>query len=67
MKDAIIIGGGLAGLSAAWRLRHWDTLVLEIIGAHRRPYSIGKARPVLSQLGRTRLRWSRYLYGHIAD
>lgn len=29
MKDAIIIGGGLAGLSAAWRLRHWDTLLLE--------------------------------------
>src|SRR5699024_6392042 len=29
MKDAIIIGGGLAGLSAAWRLRHWDTVVLE--------------------------------------
>jgi oxygen-dependent protoporphyrinogen oxidase len=29
MQDAIIIGGGLAGLSAAWRLRHWDTLVLE--------------------------------------
>ena len=29
MRDAIIIGGGLAGLSAAWRLRHWDTLVLE--------------------------------------
>ncbi|KAB1656349.1 FAD-dependent oxidoreductase [Pseudoclavibacter chungangensis] len=29
MKDIVIVGGGLAGLSAAWRLRHWDTLVLE--------------------------------------
>lgn len=29
MKDTIIIGGGLAGLSAAWRLRHWDISVLE--------------------------------------
>lgn len=29
MKDVVIVGGGLAGLSAAWRLRHWDTQVLE--------------------------------------
>lgn len=29
MKDVIIIGGGLAGLAAAWRLRHWDIHVLE--------------------------------------
>ncbi|MFV9429039.1 flavin monoamine oxidase family protein [Rhodococcus aetherivorans] len=29
MKDVVIIGGGLAGLSAAWRLRHWDIQVLE--------------------------------------
>lgn len=29
MKDAIVVGGGLAGLTAAWRLRHRDILVLE--------------------------------------
>ena len=29
MKDAVVVGGGLAGLSAAWRLRHWDTVLLE--------------------------------------
>ncbi|SDI99871.1 flavin monoamine oxidase family protein [Natribacillus halophilus] len=29
MKDVIIIGGGLAGLSAAWRLKHHDISVLE--------------------------------------
>ena len=29
MKDVIIVGGGLAGLSAGWRLRYWDTVLLE--------------------------------------
>lgn len=29
MKDVIIVGGGLAGLSAGWRLRHFDTMLLE--------------------------------------
>jgi protoporphyrinogen/coproporphyrinogen III oxidase len=29
MKDVVIVGAGLAGLSAAWRLRHCDTVVLE--------------------------------------
>ena len=29
MKDVIVIGGGLAGLSAGWRLRHWDIALLE--------------------------------------
>lgn len=29
MKDAVIVGAGLAGLAAAWRLRYYDTLVLE--------------------------------------
>lgn len=29
MKDVVIVGGGIAGLTAAWRLRDLDTLVLE--------------------------------------
>ncbi|MFG0930687.1 FAD-dependent oxidoreductase [Staphylococcus gallinarum] len=29
MKDVVIIGGGLAGLSSAWRLKHQDILLLE--------------------------------------
>lgn len=29
MKDVVIVGAGLAGLSAGWRLRHWDSVVLE--------------------------------------
>jgi protoporphyrinogen/coproporphyrinogen III oxidase len=28
-RDAVIVGGGIAGLAAAWRLRHRDVLLLE--------------------------------------
>ncbi|MHA6804699.1 protoporphyrinogen/coproporphyrinogen oxidase [Salinifilum ghardaiensis] len=32
MKDVVVVGGGIAGLSAAWRLRNWNSLLLESEG-----------------------------------
>jgi oxygen-dependent protoporphyrinogen oxidase len=32
MKDVVIVGGGVAGLAAGWRLRNWDSLLLESEG-----------------------------------
>jgi protoporphyrinogen/coproporphyrinogen III oxidase len=29
VKDVVVVGGGLGGLSAAWRLRHWNIALLE--------------------------------------
>lgn len=45
MRDAIVIGGGIAGMSAAWRLRDSDILVLEAstrIGGRLRSERRGK-------------------------
>ncbi len=45
MRDVIVIGGGIAGMSAAWRLRYSDVLVLEAstrIGGRLRSERRGK-------------------------
>ena len=56
MKDVVVVGGGLAGLAAGWRLRHWDTVLLESGSRGRRPHPLRAARPVLAELGRARVR-----------
>lgn len=59
MKDVVIVGGGLAGLSAGWRLRHWDTVLLEsdhrvggrIRSERRGPYWLNWGGHVLAGTG----------------
>ncbi|MFM9371907.1 flavin monoamine oxidase family protein [Streptomyces sp. Da 82-17] len=55
MKDVVIVGGGIAGLSAAWRLRHLDALVLE--SDHR----VG-GRVRSEKRGRYFLNWGGHVY-----
>lgn len=56
MKDAVIVGAGLAGLSAGWRLRNWDTLLLE--SGDR----IG-GRVHSERRGRYWMNWGGHVYG----
>ena len=56
MRDAIVIGGGIAGMSAAWRLRHSDVLVLE--GSNR----IG-GRLRSERRGAYWLNWGGHVFG----
>lgn len=55
MKDVVIIGGGIAGLAAGWRLRHWDTVLLE--SDHRVGGRIRSERR-----GRYWLNWGGHVY-----
>ena len=55
MRDVIVIGAGLAGLSAAWRLRHWNIEVLE--AADR-----GGGRVQSERRGRYWLNWGGHVY-----
>ena len=60
MRDVVVVGGGLAGLSAGWRLRHWDAIVLESderVGGRIRSERRG---PYLAELGRRLGNLDRY-------
>ena len=39
-RDVVVMGGGIAGLAAAWRLRERDVLLLEAERAARRAHAL---------------------------
>lgn len=59
MKDAVVVGGGIAGLAAGWRLRHYDVELLEagdrvggrIRSERRGPYWLNWGAHVLAGAG----------------
>jgi len=60
VRDVVVVGGRLAGLSAGWRLRHWDAIVLESderVGGRIRSERRG---PYLAELGRRLGNLDRY-------
>ena len=59
VRDAVVIGGGIAGLAAAWDLRNRDVVVLEGTGRARRPHPQRAARAVLAEPRRARLQRPR--------
>ena len=56
VRDVIVVGGGLAGLTAAWRLRHRDVLLLE------KEHRVG-GRIRSERRGPYWLNWGAHVYG----
>ena len=54
-RDVVIVGGGIAGLAAAWRLRHRDVLLLEASDRLGGRHALGPVRRLLAQLRRAPL------------
>jgi oxygen-dependent protoporphyrinogen oxidase len=55
MCDVAVVGAGIAGLTAAWHLRHRDVVVLEAAARAAAGFAPRTARRVLAQPRRPRL------------